>query len=150
MANDTIRAEDLVTMVAPRLEELAAQGAKNQDTAEKIARMLLWARAKTKEYTIARDMLVTGHAKKDKDGNTLPVRQKNPETGEMESVPNQVQIEDAEAFLKASAALNDTEYGTSGVKLTRDDLPEDTKPNVYADLGPLYDWGAGIEEPEKK
>lgn len=137
-----------IAAAAVALDTLAAKGYTDPETVKKVARMVIWSTAKVAEFEAARKMLIEGHAKRDPKGEKLLVQQKNAD-GDMEDVPNTVQLKNAEAFQHAFDDLAATPINMSGIKLTDADLAECLTPKVFVDLGPMYDYDWGMDEEEE-
>jgi len=136
------------------LELLAGRGFKSGKVSKKIGRMFRWTKKHKEAYEEDRKRLIDGHAKVDEDGNKIPQRQRNPETGEMEDIQGSVTFENHDAFNKEIGILLDEEIATNGSPLKSSDLsnckviPE---PGIAVGLGPMYagwsedddsdDWG---------
>ena len=147
MPNETITYSQIAA-AAGALSTLAAKGYTDPETVKKVARMVIWSRAKVEEFEEARKMLIEGHAKRDpKTKVKLLVQQKNAD-GVMEDVPNTVHLKDAEAFQHAFEDLAATPINMNGIKLNDEDLADCLTPQTLVDLGPMYDydWGLGEEE----
>lgn len=143
MEQDTLTYKEILEAHGA-LEVLSGRGYKSPKASKMIARMFLWTKKKVEEYEEARKLLIEGHAKKDDNGDKVPTRKKNEETGQWEDVPGTVTFEDHNAWQDAVMELLASTVATNGLKLTDkqlDSCVDKIEPAVYVGLGPLFDWG---------
>ena len=133
---------DEIHGVEQTLVALAGRGCKDDEVCKKTGRHLVWCRTRLEEFKEAQKALLLGHAKKE-NGQPVPVRKKNEETGEWENHRGLV-MEDPNLYDEALERLLQTEINTNGIKFTDEDLAKFSgvmEPSIRVGLGCFYDWG---------